>query len=341
MILYNGIRTETRGQIYMRNPALTQIARRLAVENAQLQPGEKVCIITDTEAVRLAETFADAISTLDAEPVMVVMIPRIEHGQEVSEIVAAAMENSDLVFQVVSHAITHTQATKRALRGGARVLVLRGLTEDLMLRGAINADYKQIAAQCAQLSLLLNNASQAHVKTDRGTDLLMSLEGRQSSVLDGVLKGPGSFCAMPDGETAISPVEGTSRGILVIEGTMDGIGIVDKPIRMIVENGKVISIEGERSAFQLQNIVQNAGENATNIAEFAIGTNPEARLIGNMAEDKKIAGSAHIALGDNSVLGGVVESTIHLDGLLLNPTVTLDGKTVVDAGSLLPYEDSQ
>lgn len=69
--------------------------------------------------------------------------------------------------------------------------------------------------------------------------------------------------------------------------------------------------------------------------EFAIGTNPNARLIGNLAEDKKLLGTVHFAIGDNKSLGGVVESSVHLDGLMLKPTVLIDEKALVKAGRLL------
>ena len=77
-------------------------------------------------------------------------------------------------------------------------------------------------------------------------------------------------------------------------------------------------------------------ERARNIAEFAIGTNPFARLIGNLAEDKKLAGTVHFAIGDNKSLGGSVESIIHLDGLMVKPTVIADNdKIIVKDGKLM------
>ena len=318
----------------MRNPKLFGIAWRLAEENVRLRPGEKVCVITDTEKLPLAEIFLDAAGALHTDPVLVVMSPRTQHGQEVPEIVAVAMTRADAVFQVVTHAMTHTDATRQAMAAGARVLVLRGVTEDLMLHGAINADYQQIAARSAQLAQKLDEAKGARVRTAQGTDLAMDLTGRKALVLDGIVKGPGTFAAMPDGEAAIVPLEGSAEGTLVVEKTMDGIGSLDEPIRMSVSRGRVVRIEGGASAQRLRRIVEMSDSNASNIAEFAIGTNPQARLVGNMAEDKKLEGSVHVAIGDSHVIGGTVKSDIHLDGLLLNPTVELDGRIVVDAGRL-------
>lgn len=194
----------------MRSPRLFSVAWRLAQENVQLRPGEQVCVVTDTERSKLAEVFADAAAAFETDPVVVIMAPRAQHDAEVPTIVAAAMVQADIVFQVVTHAMRHTDATQQALRAGARGLVLHGVTEDLMLYGAINADYRQIADTCAQVARWLSVATSAHVRTVRGTDLVMSLAGCEPHVL---------FAAMPDGETAISPADGSAEGVLVIEHT--------------------------------------------------------------------------------------------------------------------------
>jgi leucyl aminopeptidase (aminopeptidase T) len=61
-------------------------------------------------------------------------------------------------------------------------------------------------------------------------------------------------------------------------------------------------------------------------------------LIGNLAEDKKLLGTVHFALGDNRSLGGEVESSVHLDGLMLKPTVIADQEVVVENGKVLIEE---
>jgi leucyl aminopeptidase (aminopeptidase T) len=122
---------------------------------------------------------------------------------------------------------------------------------------------------------------------------------------------------------------------LVVQHAMDNLGLLDAPIMMTVEGGRVLSITGGASAHRLRELIAGADAYATNIAEFAIGTNDRARLIGSMTEDKKHRGSVHIAIGDNHVIGGNVVSELHLDGLLLRPTVEIDGRRVVEDGRLL------
>jgi leucyl aminopeptidase (aminopeptidase T) len=74
----------------------------------------------------------------------------------------------------------------------------------------------------------------------------------------------------------------------------------------------------------------------TNIAELGIGLNPAARISDDITESKKREGTAHFALGDNAGgYGGVVESAVHLDGMLFDVTVLIDDEVVVRDGTVL------
>jgi leucyl aminopeptidase (aminopeptidase T) len=315
--------------------SLQESVRTVVRTCARVQPGELVCIAADTQTMPIAMAIVEAVKEVGAEPVVVTMLPRRAHGNDPPRVVAAAMKAADVVIQPVTYAMTHTDATRDALRAGARVLVLRGVTEDIMTHGAMLADYDRVDRVTREVQRLMTEAKTVRVTTPSGTDLKMSLAGRAAVALTGRVGGPGTFAAMPDGEAAISPVEGTTEGTLVVDHTMDSIGLIDQPIRMTVRGGKVTEISGGTSAEKLRTLVAGADANATNIAEFAIGTNDRARLIGSMTEDKKYRGSVHVAIGDNHVIGGTVVSELHLDGLLLRPTVDLDGRRVVEDGRLL------
>jgi hypothetical protein len=52
-------------------------------------------------------------------------------------------------------------------------------------------------------------------------------------------------------------------------------------------------------------------------------------------EDEKILGTVHVALGDNHTIGGIVEVPSHLDGVILSPTLEIDGKIIMAEGRLL------
>ncbi len=77
------------------------------------------------------------------------------------------------------------------------------------------------------------------------------------------------------------------------------------------------------------------GEDGTNLAELGIGTNEKAILTGNILEDEKILGTAHVAFGASAAIGGNVQVPVHLDCVVMRPTVELDGEALVRDGELL------
>jgi leucyl aminopeptidase (aminopeptidase T) len=77
------------------------------------------------------------------------------------------------------------------------------------------------------------------------------------------------------------------------------------------------------------------GADGTNVAELGIGTNEKAKLTGNILEDEKILGTCHVAFGASAAIGGRIQVPVHLDCVVLKPTVALDGEPIVRDGELL------
>jgi leucyl aminopeptidase (aminopeptidase T) len=77
------------------------------------------------------------------------------------------------------------------------------------------------------------------------------------------------------------------------------------------------------------------GSEATNVAELGIGTNESAILTGNILEDEKILGTAHVAFGASAAIGGTIQVPVHLDCVVLRPTVEIDGSPIVRDGELV------
>ena len=311
---------------------LDAVAERIVRVCAGVSGDDTVCVVTDFNKTRIAETLASAARKVAKETVVVVMNPRRRHSEEVPQPVAAAMREATVILAPTTYAITHTEGFRAALKKGARGIILRGVDEDMMVHGAINADYEQIKANSELLKTALENTNEVMIATEYGTDMSLSVEGRPVFILAGVAREPGSFAAMPDGEVPLSPVQGSANGVMVFDHTIDGVGLLKEPVRNIVKNGRVVEITGGEEAERFRQLLSEAGACAYNIAEFAIGTNPKARVIGNMAEDKKREGSIHIAVGDSRTLAGEVFCDLHLDGLMLKPTLHLDDTKICERG---------
>ena len=77
------------------------------------------------------------------------------------------------------------------------------------------------------------------------------------------------------------------------------------------------------------------GPDGTNVAELGIGTNEKAILTGELLEDEKLLGTVHVAFGASAGIGGEIQVPVHLDCVVMKPTLTVDGREVIRDGELL------
>jgi len=115
---------------------------------------------------------------------------------------------------------------------------------------------------------------------------------------------------------------------------------LDQPLRITVERGVVVNIEGNDQHRQKLEVRFAENANCRNIAELGIGTNGKASRPDNVLEAEKIMGTIHIALGDNTGFGGTVSAPFHEDYVFYRPTLTAimaDGaeEVIIDDGKLL------
>lgn len=315
-------------------PEMAGTSRAVVEECLDVRPDEEVLIITDGRKTDVALSIATAVEAAGATPVTSIMPLLDSHGNEPPDVIAEGMISADVAFTCTTHAITHTHARLEAAESGTRIGILRSVTEDMMVEGAMSIDFEEVRRRTEAVRKVLNDASYAHVTSDKGTDIEFSLEGVDAFSLDGYFHEEYGFATLPPGESPTHPVEGTANGTIVFDVSMDNIGQLSEPITLDVEDGFVREVRGGSEADELRNIIEANDDNAGNLAEFAIGTNPKAKLIGNLAEDKKRAGTVHFAVGDNESLGGSLKSDIHLDGVIRRPTVRLDDTVIVDNGHL-------
>lgn len=299
-----------------------------------VKAGEEVLIIVDSKGKNIGSAIFAVCQELDAEPLLLEIVEREVHGQEPPPLVATAMRHADVVIAPTQKSLSHTDARRNATKEGVRIVTMPGITEEMMKR-TLNVDYHQIAKLSKEVAQKLTDAEEAVLKSRRGTDLKLSLKGRQGVADTGIIHEKGAFGNLPAGEAYIAPLEGKSNGILVIDGEVAGIGPLDEPITIQVENGIAVRISGGKAAEQLQNMLEKTKDkNAKNIGELGIGTNKMAKLSGNLLEAEKVYGTVHIALGDSISMGGLVRAPIHLDGVVLNPTLIIDDEVIVEAGKI-------
>jgi leucyl aminopeptidase (aminopeptidase T) len=238
-----------------------------------------------------------------------------------------------VVLAATIQSLSHTAARKAATDAGVRVGSLPGVTEEMLSR-LMTSDLEEIRRRGWAVVTALNRGSEARITCRHGSDLRLGLEGRLGIVDAGELGNRGAFGNLPCGEGFIAPVEGTAEGTLVVDGSIAEVGLLETPVALTIREGHLVEATGEDGA-RLLELLTFHGEDGANVAELGIGTNEEAILTGNILEDEKILGTSHVAFGASAAIGGTVQVPVHLDCVVLEPTVEIDGETIVSGGDLL------
>ena len=297
--------------------------------------GEKILVITDEQKREIGYALYTNALRLGHQSLYIEMKSGKINGEEPPESIADLMQKYDVVFCPTAKSLTHTNARRAASAKGVRVATFPGITKDVMIRG-MNADYNKISKLSVKLKEILEKGSHVRVTSHLGTDISFSIKGRTSYASKGLFLAKGESGNLPTGETFLAPVEGTSNGVFIVDGSMAGLGLIKNVnISIKVKDGYATEIKGGVLAKKLARQLDAVGKEARNIAEFGIGTNDSAKLSGVLLEDEKVMGTVHIAVGNNVSMGGSVNVPIHLDGVIKKPTVYLDDKILMKEGKLL------
>ena len=321
-------------------------ARNIVHTCMNVSTGEKVLLVTDQPMAKMRERLmAEILSTnpgqvwtyvlSDAER-PVTEYPRLLHQ--------AAMEvDAAMVFysQVPPEETPGRLAFWRTCRENGTRVGYGAQIDDKILENELSADYQEIAAITQRLKQHLHGKDKVHITTPMGTDLTCSIAGRDIKEDSGLIHQPGQFGNLPAGECFVAPLEDSAEGVLVVDKSFPDL-VVKQPVRIVFEKGRAVAIEGGAEAQELLRRIEYGeqlehGENCRVIGELGIGTNPKARLTGNLMTDEKVMGTIHVAIGDNASpsYGGVNPAPIHIDGVVGQPTLVVDGKTLIEDGKYL------
>ena len=298
-----------------------------------VKPGENVLVVTDPKRRSIGEALVEQSRIMGAEAVLAEMSERETNGTEPPAMIAAAMLDCDVCVAPTTKSLSHTQARSAASEQGARIATMPQVTEDMLLR-TMSSDYSEVRRRSTAIAKLLTEGRQVHITTEAGSDVTFLIEGRAGLADDGDLRADGAFGNLPAGEGFIAPVENATRGRVVFDGSMWPMGRLESPLIIDIEDGYAAAMSGPVAA-EFQSLIEPYGHEAFAVAELGIGTNERAQLTGNVLEDEKILGTIHVAFGDNHSFGGTIRVSSHQDGIVLNPTVRIDGTTVLEDGRLL------
>lgn len=322
---------------------LTPKRARTIIDLAEVKKGDKVLILCDFTTAEVGKLLASQVYNTDALPILTIIPVLKGHSDSAPKPVEEMGMNVDVIIAPMKYSIAHSPLRTEALKAGIRFMTPTDILDSLA-RGFFDADYYEMREKTIKMAELLTKAKTAKVTTSKGTDITMSLEGRNGVPLTGFCQ-KGILAAPPGMESLCCPVEGTAEGKFVCDISVQGLPpelsiyerLLDEPIEFIVHEGLVKDIKGGKEAKELKAYLESMNDPTVyNIAELGIGTNSALKeYIGSML-DEAVKDGLHIGLGENVCFpGGKVKSTGHFDPVMSGVTLELDGKAVIKGGKHL------
>ena len=296
-----------------------KLARALK-SSLHIKQKDSVLIITDESMEKIAEKFYHVAKAIATNTQILKIKPTGQHGREPPKIVSIAMKRYDVVICLTKFSLTHTDFTRNAVKAGKRVALLPGFKEEMF--ASIDIDYEKMKANAIKLKKILERADEIKITTDSGMDIKFSVKGVKitpsyADAAEGVIN-------LPDGEVFLPP--NSMNGDIVF----DSADSISEQTKVVVKDNTIIEFEDSENGKKLEKML--SGKNAKFIAEFGIGLNEKAKIIGSVLQDEKVLGTCHIAFGNNTGFGGTNRADVHIDVIINEPTITADGKKIMVRG---------
>ncbi len=290
-----------------------------------IKPWERVLILTDTKmSARISEAFLASSKKLPSNAIRLAMKPVNRDGEEPPASVAGAMMSADVIIMLTANSLSHTRARRKATKAGARIASMPGFSFEML--DAIAADGMRMRKDARKLAMKINKNDLVRVTSPSGTDMTFKI-GSKPYIDDGILTMPQSFSNLPAGELYMLPL-GT-EGTLVIDSFRN---IITRTTEAEIRHNRMVKISGVQGKKFFKML---KGANAKIVAEFGIGLNPYASVIGKTLMDEKCMGTCHIAFGNNVSFGGTNNVPVHLDTIVIKPTIKAGSQLIMRNGKPL------
>jgi leucyl aminopeptidase (aminopeptidase T) len=233
--------------------ALATAARRLVEATLALHPGEPLLIVHDEAHRPIAESILDAALTISAKASLCAIEglgprPHVRLDPELRKRMAEAKATILLVDLVREEGRMRADFVEATSAAGIRHAHMVGVSRLALLAG-LSTEPARIAALARAIKRKLGPSSKIHVRSARGTDLVVRCHPSQSwTEASGALK-PGEYANVPAGELIAHPAD--VEGRYVADGTLGDVDgslggtLHDEPVVFEILKGRITSIESK------------------------------------------------------------------------------------------------
>ncbi len=315
--------------------ALKSAAINAFEKSFDIRPDEHALLIYDKSTPEVSEAFIQAAAELKIKLTKHKIEFTKGHGQDPDPETVYMMTKFHVIICPTLFSLTHCSAMHAARKTGVRGATLPGITPEIFARG-LKVDPNELHTTGRKLIAAMSKNCEIHLTSRAGTDLRFNLGLYPYKNDDGIFHKRGVIGNLPAGEVFIAPNPHTASGKLVVDGSIgsqpwhEGM----EPAEVMITNGSAADFYGYRGE-RWDADLRKHGPKGLMLAEFGIGSNPYAKMTGNLLEDEKIKGTVHLAFGNNCGFGGDNDVPVHIDGVVCHPTVKCNGQLLIEDGKWL------
>lgn len=316
-------------------------AMKLVRDVMLAKPGENVVISYDTCIdQRVVDALADAAYAIDAVPTVIYYPTAKGFYADPPTPVAGAVAGADVWIELAYASIMHGPAYQQAVDvNGARYICLTGMDTQMLVNTIADVDYDKVIELGEYFKARIEKSSEIIVKTKNGTNLKGYLNGRKvrHSGQKATQKG---YPVMLCGQTSWCPLEETIEGTIVFDGSIfppEEVGILKNNVAVEFKKGRVTDVSGKgEEARKFKAWLDSfKDDNMYRLAHFSQGFNPGVtKPTGRIVEDERVFGCMEFGIGSQGIkIGGAHwNAASHTDGIVLYPTIILDGEVIEEDG---------
>jgi aminopeptidase len=325
---------------------LTPGARNAVRVCLNVQPSEKVTLITDRACLDIASSLAAEVTAVGSR--LAAFVLEDEAPRPLVELpprVAADMESSQVsifAVQVQRNELkSRMQMTDIVNRRRMRHAHMVNINRRIMMEG-MRADYHKVDRLSTRVLDIVRGARQVRARTAAGSDFVADLNPGYRWLKTSGLISPDKWGNLPGGEVFTTP--GEVNGTFVIDGVV-GDYLCEKygdlrrePLTVRIRANRLTEAHSDNKTLENEFWqYTHTDDNSDRVGEFAIGTNIELRdVIGHILQDEKFPG-IHIAFGNpyGAHTGADWYSSTHIDVVGTRFDIWVDDRQIMREGSFL------
>jgi 2,5-dihydroxypyridine 5,6-dioxygenase len=256
----------------------------------------------------------------------------------------AALQAADFVVDCTVEGLLHSPELGEVLGAGTRILMISNEHPETFERMVHDPGLAERVALGKQWMV---DASTMRVTSAHGTDLTVDLTGAFRAGSHGYTTEPGDIAHWPGGLVLAFPAAGTVNGTVVMapgDVNLTFKEYVRSEIRLTIVDDHITAVDGDLDADLFRSYLASFGEReayATSHVGWGMNTGArwDALPLGDKSETngteiRAFAGNFLYSTGANEVAGRFCRG--HFDLPMRHCTVTLDDRTVVVDGELVP-----